>query len=43
MDLKVTGMEGVNWIQLAQDKDQWPIIWENGNERLSSIQDVCNY
>jgi hypothetical protein len=23
MDLKETGWEGVNWIHLAQDRDQW--------------------
>jgi hypothetical protein len=23
MDLRETGWDGVNWIELAQDRDQW--------------------
>jgi len=26
MDLKETGWEGVDWIHLAQDRDQWPAL-----------------
>jgi len=29
MDLKETGWEGVDWIHLIQDRDQWwaPVTW----------------
>jgi hypothetical protein len=26
MDLRETGLEGVNWIQLAQDRDRWQAV-----------------
>jgi hypothetical protein len=26
MDLRETGLEGVEWIHLAQDKDQWQVL-----------------
>jgi hypothetical protein len=26
MDHREIGMEGVDWIYLAQDRDQWPIL-----------------
>jgi len=26
MDLMETGLEGVDWIQLAQDMDQWRVL-----------------
>lgn len=38
MDLKQTGMEGVDWIHLAQDSDQWQVTFGHGNEPLGSIQ-----
>jgi hypothetical protein len=25
-DLRVTGREGVDWIHLAQDRDQWQVV-----------------
>jgi hypothetical protein len=28
MDLKETGWEGVDWIHLAQDKDQWLVLMD---------------
>jgi len=33
--------EGVVWIQLAQDRDQWRAVCEHGNETSGSIKDGC--
>ena len=38
MDLKETGMEGVEWIHLAQDTDKWLGFCEHGNELPGFIQ-----
>jgi hypothetical protein len=27
MDVKETGFEDVDWIQVAQDEDQWPALF----------------
>jgi hypothetical protein len=27
MDLRETGIDEANWIQLAQDRVQWRILW----------------
>jgi hypothetical protein len=27
MDLRELGIDGVNWIQLAQDRVQWWLFW----------------
>jgi hypothetical protein len=37
MDLREIGTEVVDWIHLAQDRDQWRAL-EYGNETLSSIK-----
>jgi hypothetical protein len=26
-DLRETGWDGVNWIDMAQDRDQWRALW----------------
>jgi hypothetical protein len=28
MDLREIGLEHVDWIHLAQDKDQWGALWK---------------
>ena len=38
MDLKETGLEGMEWIHLAQDIDKWLGCCEHGNELPGSIQ-----
>jgi hypothetical protein len=38
MDLKEIGWEGVDWLHLAQDRDQWLAVGEHGNEPSGSIQ-----
>jgi hypothetical protein len=37
MDLRQIGWGGVDWIDLAQDRDQWR-SWEHGNEPSGSIK-----
>jgi hypothetical protein len=32
MDLKDIGWEGVDWIRLGKDRDQWRIFHEHYNE-----------
>jgi hypothetical protein len=34
---KVSGLGGVDWIRLAQDRDQW-LVLVNGNEHSGSIK-----
>jgi hypothetical protein len=36
MGLGEIGWEGVNWIYLAQDRDQWQAVCEHGSEYLVS-------
>jgi hypothetical protein len=38
MDLKEIGWESVDWIYLAQDRDQWLDFCEHGNEPSGSIK-----
>jgi len=38
MDLKETGLEGMEWIHLAQDTDKWLGFCEHGNELPGSTQ-----
>jgi hypothetical protein len=39
MDLREIGLEGVNWMHLAQDRDQWQEgSCEHGNEPSGSIK-----
>jgi hypothetical protein len=38
MDLREKWLEGVNWIDLAQDRD-WRCLCEHGNEPSASIKD----
>jgi hypothetical protein len=38
LDLREIGIDGVNWIQLAQDRVQWRAFVEHGNEPLGSIK-----
>jgi hypothetical protein len=37
IDLRETGIDGANWIRLAQDRVQWRAC-EHGNESLGSIR-----
>jgi hypothetical protein len=38
MDLKEIGWEGVDWINLAEDRDEWQPFCEQGNDPLDSIK-----
>jgi hypothetical protein len=38
MDLRETGWGGMDWIDLAQDRDQWKGSCEHGNEPSCSIK-----
>jgi len=38
MDLKETGLEGMEWIHLAQDTDKWLGYCKHGNELPGSTQ-----
>jgi hypothetical protein len=38
MDLREMGWEGVGWILLARDRDQWRSSYEPGNEVSYSIK-----
>jgi hypothetical protein len=38
MDLREIGWDGMNWIDLAQDRDQWRGSCEQGNEPSGSIK-----
>jgi hypothetical protein len=33
-----SGWEGVDWIHLAQDRDQWRVSFEHGNETSGPIK-----
>jgi hypothetical protein len=38
MDLREIGWEGVNWINLSQDRDPWQTSCEDGSKPLGSIK-----
>jgi hypothetical protein len=38
MDLRETGWDGIDWIDLAQDRYHWKGSCENGNEPSGSIK-----
>jgi hypothetical protein len=38
MDLRETGWDVMDWIDLTQDKDQWEGSCEHGNEPSGSIK-----
>jgi len=38
MDLREIVWEGVDWMHLAQDRDQWRAVYEHGNEHSGSIK-----
>jgi hypothetical protein len=39
MDLRETGYKGMDWMFLAQDRDQWwPLVCEHSNVSVSSIK-----
>jgi hypothetical protein len=38
LDLRETGIDGANWIQLAQDRVQWRAFCEHGDEPSGSIK-----
>jgi hypothetical protein len=38
MDLREIGWDGMDWIDLAQDRDQWRALVERGNEPSGSIK-----
>jgi hypothetical protein len=37
MDLREIGLDGMDWIDLAQDRDQWMAL-EHGNDPSGSIK-----
>jgi hypothetical protein len=37
VDLRETGWNGMDWIDLAQDGDQWS-CWEHGDEPSGSLK-----
>jgi hypothetical protein len=38
MDLSEMGWGGMDWIDLAQNRDQWRALYEHGNEHSASIK-----
>ena len=38
MDLQEVGCEGMDWIELAQDRDRWPATCECGDEPSGFIK-----
>jgi hypothetical protein len=38
IDLRPIGWDGVDWIDLAQDRDQWRALCEHGDEPSGSIK-----
>jgi hypothetical protein len=38
MALREIGWDGIDWIDLAQDRDQWRTLFEHGNEPSGSIK-----
>jgi transcription termination factor 2 len=38
MDLGEIGWDGVDWIELAQDRDQWRALGEHGGEPSGSLK-----
>ena len=38
MDLQDVGCGGIDWIELAQDRDRWRVLVECGNEHSGSIK-----
>jgi hypothetical protein len=38
MDLREIGWDGVDWIELAQDRDQWRGSYEHGDEPSGSLK-----
>jgi hypothetical protein len=42
MDFREIGIDGANWIRLAQDRVQWrAFVYEHGNESSGSIKRGC--
>jgi hypothetical protein len=38
MVLREIEWDGMNWIELAQDRDQWRALCEHGDEPLGSLK-----
>jgi hypothetical protein len=38
MDLRVIGWEGVDWMDMAPDRDQWQDFCEHGNEPSGCVK-----
>jgi hypothetical protein len=38
MDLKLIKWSVLNWVNVAQDKDQWPALYEHGSQSPCSIK-----
>jgi hypothetical protein len=38
LDIREIVIDGANWIRLAQDRDQWRVFGEHGNEPWGSIK-----
>jgi hypothetical protein len=38
MDLREIGWDGMDWIELAKDRDQWRALCEHGDEPSVSLK-----
>jgi hypothetical protein len=38
MDLREIGWDGVDWIELTQDRDQWRALVDTGDETSGSLK-----
>ncbi|KAJ4451368.1 hypothetical protein ANN_02830 [Periplaneta americana] len=41
MDLREVGYDDRDWINLAQDRDRWRGLCEDGNELSGSLKAIC--
>jgi hypothetical protein len=43
MDLREIGWDGMDWIELAQDRDQWRALVKHGDEPSGSLKIAGNF